>query len=188
MKLKIGTMYVTETLLRPSLNCQSEKRAWSPDAEGIGEVHHREGIGLTELADMFPDGDSAGRWFRNIRSGRTRQSTKFSPRLMDASRRRASSVQTIYHPEPDCTDRLNGRKQAFSVRTGTALERSKFHVVASESSRCYLDDDAVLERRVRAMKLHRDIECHPEHGFVHAASNRGALGLYRNMLSYPPAW
>ncbi len=74
---------------------------------------HREGITLMQLASMFPDEAAAKRWFE----GQVWPEGRHCPRCGSARTHEASHAKSPYR----CTD----CRAYFSVKTGTALERSK---------------------------------------------------------------
>ena len=105
---------------------------------------HREGISVIELMDMFPDEDSARKWFEAAMWGDQRCCGK------------CGSIKTREVPNAKpmpywCTD----CRSYFSVKTGTALERSKVPlrkwVIA-----IYLELTSL--KSVSSLKLHRDIK------------------------------
>ena len=67
-----------------------------------------------ELADMFPDEAAATAWFEAILWGNER----CCPRCGGLNTREASATSGLPYYCSDC-------RRAFSVRIGTALERSK---------------------------------------------------------------
>ena len=104
---------------------------------------HREGITLVQLMDMFPDEDTATKWFEKVVWNGTRccghcGSTKTSE-LPNAK------------PMPYwCTD----CRSYFSVRTGTAIAHSRVPL-RKWAIAIYLELTSL--KSISSMKLHRDI-------------------------------
>ena len=103
---------------------------------------HREGITLMELADMFPDEDSARHWFES----QTWADVRTCPRCGSERTHEASHAKSPYR----CTD----CRAYFSVKTGTALEGSKV-TLRKWAFAIYLEVTSL--KGVSSMKLHRDI-------------------------------
>ncbi|MDE0343443.1 MAG: IS1595 family transposase [Deltaproteobacteria bacterium] len=111
--------------------------------KGPGKAH-RQGISLMELTEMFPDEQSAVRWFEALvwpNGERT------CPRCGSMETREASKSSGLPYYCPAC-------KRAFSVRIGTALERSKVPLRKWVFA-IYLEMTSL--KGVSSMKLHRDI-------------------------------
>ncbi len=103
---------------------------------------HREGITLMQLASMFPDEAAAKRWFE----GQVWPEGRHCPRCGSARTHEASHAKSPYR----CTD----CRAYFSVKTGTALERSKV-TLRQWAFAIYLEVTSL--KGVSSMKLHRDI-------------------------------
>lgn len=73
----------------------------------------RTGITLIQLSEMFPDEDSARRWFEDRFWGDKRECP------------RCGSDQTVESKHPKMSHWCSEGRHYFSVRTGTVLERSK---------------------------------------------------------------
>ena len=103
---------------------------------------HRNGITLLELAEMFPDEDSAHKWFESKiwRDGRK------CPRCNSERTIEASHAKMPYW----CTD----CRSYFSVRVGTILESSKVSF-RKWAYAVYIYMTSL--KGVSSMKLHRDI-------------------------------
>ncbi len=105
---------------------------------------YREGISILELADIFPDEASAAAWFEAVIWPNGRHCP------------RCGSVETI---PAAATSGLpyycQGCQKTFSVRTGTALERSKV-TFRKWVFAIYLEMTSL--KGVSSMKLHRDIK------------------------------
>ena len=112
--------------------------------KGPGKAH-REGISLIELTEMFPDEGSARQWFEGLiwPSGE-----RHCPRCgcTETSEAAATSGLPYY---------CSGCKRAFSVRIGTALERSKVPL-RKWAFAIYLEMTSL--KGVSSMKLHRDLK------------------------------
>ena len=104
---------------------------------------HREGIALVALMDMFPDESAATRWFESQLWGDQR----CCGHCGSSRTREVPSGRPMPYWCSDC-------RSYFSVRTGTALERSHIPlrkwVIA-----LYLELTSL--KSVSSMKLHRDI-------------------------------
>ena len=105
---------------------------------------HREGISLMELAEMFPDEESATKWFEALVWP---NGERDCPRCGSLETRRAAKSSGLPYYCPAC-------KRAFSVRIGTALERSKVPLRKWVFA-IYLEMTSL--KGVSSMKLHRDI-------------------------------
>ena len=105
----------------------------------------RKGIGVMELLDMFPDEESARKWFENLRwPGGERH----CPRCGSVKTKTVPNENPMPYHCGDC-------RKYFSVRTGTVMRSSKTSlrkwVVAM-----YLMTTNL--KGVSSMKLHRDLE------------------------------
>ena len=102
----------------------------------------REGISLIELTEMFPDEETARKWFEAHvwRNGR------HCPRCGSTRTHEASHAKSPYR----CSD----CRSYFSVKTGTALEGSKIPL-RKWTFAIYLEVTSL--KGVSSMKLHRDI-------------------------------
>ena len=105
---------------------------------------HREGISLMALADMFPDEASAMAWFENLIWP---DGNRHCPRCGGLETKKAAATSGLPYYCPAC-------KRAFSVRIGTALERSKVPLRKWVFA-IYLEMTSL--KGVSSMKLHRDI-------------------------------
>ena len=111
--------------------------------KGPGKAH-REGISIIELSGMFPDEASAVAWFEKLIWANGR----YCPRCGSCETRDASATSGLPYYCPPC-------KRAFSVRIGTALERSKVPLRKWVFA-IYLEMTSL--KGVSSMKLHRDIK------------------------------
>ena len=109
---------------------------------GSGKAH-RQGISIMELCDMFPDEASATKWFEDLIWADGRHCPRCGS--TETSVAAATSGLPYY-----CT----GCQRAFSVRIGTALERSKVPLRKWVFA-IYLE--MTNFKGVSSMKLHRDI-------------------------------
>lgn len=105
---------------------------------------HREGISLFQLTEMFPDEASAANWFESLVWP---NGERCCPRCGSLETRVASATSGLPYYCPDC-------KRAFSVKIGTALERSKIPLRKWVFA-IYLEMTSL--KGVSSMKLHRDI-------------------------------
>ena len=106
--------------------------------------HYREGIGIIELGDMFPTEKSAVKWFENL----VWADGRYCPRCGCTNTKKAAKTSGLPYY---CT----GCQQAFSVKIGTALERSKIPLRKWDFA-IYLEMTNL--KGVSSMKLHRDIK------------------------------
>ena len=112
-------------------------------AKGGPGKAHREGISLIELTEMFPDEASATTWFESLIWGKQR----CCPRCGSLSTKEASATSGLPYWCTDC-------RKPFSVRIGTALERSKVPLRKWVFA-IYLEMTSL--KGVSSMKLHRDL-------------------------------
>ena len=104
---------------------------------------HRQGISLLELAEMFPDEESARKWFES--------------RVWPDGERaclRCGSTNTYEVAHKTMPYRCRDCKRYFSVKTGTALESSKLPL-RKWAWAIYLEVTSL--KGVSSMKLHRDL-------------------------------
>ena len=103
---------------------------------------HREGLTVVQLADMFPDDDTATAWFES----QVWPDGRHCPRCGSINTREASHARMPYW----CTD----CRSYFSVKTGTVMEGSKLPL-RKWAFAIYLHLTSL--KGVSSMKLHRDI-------------------------------
>ena len=106
---------------------------------GPGKAH-REGISLIELGDMFPDEATATAWFES----RVWPTGRHCPRC--------GCVDTSETPG-NMPYWCSGCRRRFSVRVGTAMERSKVPL-RKWAVAIYLEMTSL--KGISSMKLHRD--------------------------------
>ena len=112
------------------------------DLRGPGKAY-REGLTLLALMDLFPDEKSATRWFETaLWTGKRRCGHCGSLRT-----REVPNAKPMPYWCSDC-------RSYFSVRTGTALERSRVPL-RKWAIAIYLEITSL--KSVSSMKLHRDI-------------------------------
>ena len=109
---------------------------------GAGKAH-RDGINIFQLQEMFPDEASATKWFEQL----TWPGGRHCPRCGCGKTTVAPEISGLPYWCPEC-------RQAFSVRTGTALERSK---VSLRRRVFAIHLEMTSLKGVSSMKLHRDI-------------------------------
>ncbi len=105
--------------------------------------HHREGVDLIELMAMFPNEGAAVEWFEDTIWGDER----FCGHCGSLSTGRTPNAKPMPDWCPDC-------RSYFSVRTGTALARSKVPMQKWAIAICLC---LTSLKSVSSMKLHRDI-------------------------------
>ena len=102
----------------------------------------REGITMVQLCDMFPDEDSARKWFES----RVWPDGRYCPHCGSVRTHEASHKKSPYR----CTD----CRHYFSIKTGTIMDKS--HVPLRKwAIAIYLHLTSL--KGVSSMKLHRDI-------------------------------
>ena len=106
--------------------------------------HYREGISVMELADMFPTEDSAREWFESVVWPKGR----YCPRCGCTHTKVAAKTSGLPYY-------CHGCHEAFSVKIGTALERSRVPLRKWVFA-IYLEMTSL--KGVSSMKLHRDIK------------------------------
>ena len=109
---------------------------------GPGKAY-REGIGILKLVEMFPTEESARAWFEE----HVWPDGRHCPRCGGVKTQIASATSGLPYWCPAC-------ERAFSVRIGTALERSKVPFRKWVFA-IYLEMTSL--KGVSSMKLHRDI-------------------------------
>ena len=105
---------------------------------------HREGISLIELTEMFPDEEKAREWFE----------AQVWPVERHCGKCGSVSTKEVPHRKPMpywCSD----CRSYFSVKTGTALERSKVSL-RKWAFAVYICSTSL--KSVSSMKLHRDLK------------------------------
>ena len=112
------------------------------EIQGPGKAH-REGITLIGMMDLFPDEKAATHWFEKAIWGDGR----FCGHCGSLSTSRTPNAKPMPYWCPDC-------RSYFSVRTGTALERSRVPL-RKWAIAIYLEITSL--KSVSSMKLHRDI-------------------------------
>ena len=104
----------------------------------------RSGLSLIDIMDMFPDEAAAAKWFESI----------MWPTGRCCGHCGSTSIREVPNAKPMpywCTD----CRSYFSVRTGTALQRSKV-TLRKWAIAIYLELTSL--KSVSSMKLHRDIK------------------------------
>ncbi len=106
---------------------------------------HREGISLIQLTEMFPDEASAVEWFEALVWP---NGERHCPRCGCMETKVAARTSGLPYYCPGC-------RRAFSVKIGTALEKSKVPLRKWVFA-IYLEMTSL--KGVSSMKLHRDID------------------------------
>ena len=104
---------------------------------------HREGISLTELADLFPDEASAAAWFEN----QVWPDGRYCGHCGGMNTRSVPRAKPMPYWCTDC-------RSYFSVRTGTAIEKSRLPL-RKWAFAIYINVTSL--KSVSSMKLHRDL-------------------------------
>ncbi len=110
-------------------------------AKGGPGKAHREGITLMQLADKFPDEETATKWIESI----VWQGGRFCPKCGGVETKESPGVMPYWCP--DC-------RRSFSVRIGTIFEGSKVPL-RKWAFAIYLEYTSL--KGVSSMKLHRDL-------------------------------
>ena len=105
---------------------------------------HRKGISIVELTDMFPDEESAVKWFEDVHWSQGRYCGKCG----------STETREIPNRKP-MPYWCNGCKSYFSVRTGTVMEKSRLPLRKWVFA-TYLYVTSL--KGVSSMKLHRDLK------------------------------
>ncbi|MDE0360233.1 MAG: IS1595 family transposase [Rhodospirillaceae bacterium] len=105
---------------------------------------HREGISFIELADMFPDEETATKWFESLIWPNGRHCPRCGS--VETSEAAATSGLPYY---------CSGCHKPFSVKIGTALERSR---VPLRKWAIAIYFEMVSLKGVSSMRLHRDLK------------------------------
>ena len=116
---------------------------------------HREGISLTELADLFPDETAAAMWFEN----QVWPDGRYCGHCGGMNTRPVPRAKPMPYWCTDC-------RSYFSVRTGTAIEKSRLPL-RKWAFAIYINVTSL--KSVSSMKLHRDLRVTQENRVVHAA-------------------
>ena len=106
--------------------------------------HHRDGVSLIELGEMFPDEESATAWFESL----VWPDGRHCPHCGSCETTEAPASKKQPYWCGDC-------RKGFSVRIGTALERSKVPLRKWVFA-IYLEMTSL--KGVSSMKLHRDLK------------------------------
>ncbi len=112
-------------------------------AKGPGKAH-REGISLIELHDLFPDEATATGWFESL----VWPDGRHCPHCGSCSTVEAPASKKQPYWCPSC-------RKGFSVRVGTAMERSKVPLRKWVFA-IYLEMTSL--KGISSMKLHRDVK------------------------------
>ncbi|MCY3783120.1 MAG: IS1595 family transposase [Chloroflexi bacterium] len=138
--------------------------------KGPGRAH-REGISVMELADRFPNEESARRWFEAQRW----------PDGVRCARCDGEHVTPVASGKP-MPYRCRDCRQYFSVRIGTVMERSKI-TLRQWAWGIYLSTTNL--KGVSSLKLHRDLEITQKSAWFMAHRIREALAADDHLLDGP---
>ena len=105
---------------------------------------HREGISLTELADIFPDEAAAVAWFES----QVWPDGRYCGHCGSLNTRPVANAKPMPYWCTDC-------RSYFSVRTGTAIEKSRLPL-RKWAFAIYINVTSL--KSVSSMKLHRDLK------------------------------
>ena len=136
---------------------------------GPGKAH-REGISLIELGDMFPDEATATAWFES----RVWPNGRHCPRC--------GCVETSETPG-NMPYWCSGCRRRFSVRVGTAMERSKVPL-RKWAVAIYLEMTSL--KGISSMKLHRELKVTQRTAWFMLHRIREAWGQERKALFAGP--
>ncbi|MCY3507304.1 MAG: IS1595 family transposase [Chloroflexi bacterium] len=132
---------------------------------------HREGISMIELADMFPDEDTARAWLEGVR-------WPDGASCPDCGSRSVSAVSSGKPMPWRCRD----CRRHFSVRTGTVMAHSRIPLRKWVWA-VYLS--ATNLKGVSSMKLHRDLKISQKSAWFMAHRIREAMASDGGFLSGP---
>ena len=104
---------------------------------------HRDGISLMQLIEMFPDEETARKWFEDI----TWPNSRYCPRC--------GSTNTYEAKHVKCPYRCRDCNKYFSVKTGTVMASSKVPL-SKWAFAIYME--VVNLKGVSAMQLHRHLD------------------------------
>ena len=124
--------------------------------------NQRAGISLIELTKLFPDEDSAIKWFENIKWGK---SGKHCPHCGGVRISIITNKQPMPYRCKDC-------RKHFSVKTGTIMAKSNLPVRKWVFA-IYLMTTNL--KGVSSMKLHRDLDIAQKHSWLLAQKIREAF-------------
>ena len=120
--------------------------------QGIGQMaikapgkHHREGLTLVQLMNMFPDDEAAREWF----TSRRWPDSPYCPYCGSFNVQSNIKHKTMTHRCRDCS-----KRPMFSLRTGTLMEGSNL-TYRDWAIAIYLVSTNL--KGVSSMKLHRDL-------------------------------
>ena len=108
--------------------------------------HFRKGLSLTALTRMFPDDETAEKWFAEVRW----PNGPACPYCGSVNVQSGIKHRTMTHRCRDCPDR-----RMFSLRTGTAMQSSKLGYQIWAIATYLLTTNL---KGVSSMKLHRDVD------------------------------
>ena len=140
-------------------------------AQNAPGKHHREGISLIELAEMFPDEAAATAWFELGAWPNGRHCP------------RCGSVETTETARHNMPYWCPACRNQFSVRVGTLMERSKVPL-RKWAFAIYLEMSSL--KGVSSMKLHRDLKVTQKTAWFMLHRIRGAWGQEREGLFAGP--
>ncbi|MYA88000.1 MAG: IS1595 family transposase [Boseongicola sp. SB0662_bin_57] len=108
--------------------------------------HYREGISIMQLADMFPNEESAAKWFEDVRW--PNEGDRHCPHCGSFNTMRKENRKPMPFRCRDC-------RSFFSVRQGSVMEHSRIPLRKWVFA-IYLEMTSL--KGVSSMKLHRDID------------------------------
>ncbi len=134
---------------------------------------HREGISLIELFDMFPDEETAARWFEDVRWPDEKKRT--CPHCGSFNTMRKENRKPMPFRCRDC-------RAFFSVRQGSVMEHSRIPL-RKWAIAIYLN--ATSLKGVSSMKLHRDLKITQKSAWFMAHRLREAFGSEEGLFVGP---
>ena len=127
--------------------------------------HHRKGLSLVEITRLFPDDETAQKWFESVQW----PNGPFCPRCGSVNVQSGAAHKTMTHRCRDCTG-----KPFFSLRKGTIMEGSPLGYQVWAIA-IYLLTTSL--KGVSSMKLHRDLKITQKTAWYLAHRIRRTLGV-----------
>ena len=132
---------------------------------------HREGISLIELFDMFPDEETAAKWFEAVRW--PNEGDRSCPHCGSCNTMRKENRKPMPFRCRDC-------RKFFSVRQGSVMEHSRIPL-RKWAIAIYLN--ATSLKGVSSMKLHRDLKITQKSAWFMAHRLREAFGSEEGLFT-----
>ncbi|MCY4530318.1 MAG: IS1595 family transposase [Chloroflexi bacterium] len=136
--------------------------------------HHRKGLSLVKLTQMFPTDEAAREWFESVRWA----NGPYCPHCGSTNVQAGIKHRSMTHRCRDCP-----KRRMFSLKTGTAMEGSKLGYRVWAIAIYLL---ATNLKGVSSMKLHRDLDiCQKSAWYLAHRLREGWKNDSRAMFSGP---